>query len=309
MPNDADEQTRQQILHEVFQHAMGDRLTTVPLHHPRKILDIGTGTGEWAMAMGDEYPDAEIIGTDIAKIQPTAVPLNVFFEIDDAEEDGGWTWPEDEFDLVHLRFMLGAFKDWNAIYREAYRHLKPGGWIEIVDFDDQEAFLDYFRPDSKLRYWIHAVRTATQMAGRPRSVEHLEIESLAAVGFVDISRNEQVIPMGVWPDDREEQKVGTHFLVAMLNGFKATCLRPLVEQLGWEYEKVNTYERFVVDEIKTLAKDAERARGLGFRFKILVGRKPEEPVDAADRGSAEGSAETESVRTMTMTNGDVVRGS
>ena len=87
MPNDEDEQTRLQMLHSVFMYLFNQRLTTVPLNNPTKILDVGTGTGDWAMAMGDEYPEAEIVGTDIAKIQPSAVPLNVFFEIDDAEED------------------------------------------------------------------------------------------------------------------------------------------------------------------------------------------------------------------------------
>ena len=79
------------------------------------------------MAMGDEYPEAEVIGTDIAKIQPSAVPLNVFFEIDDAEEEGGWTWPNDEFDLVHLRHMAGAFADWPQVYSEAYGVSSPVG--------------------------------------------------------------------------------------------------------------------------------------------------------------------------------------
>ncbi len=40
---------------------------------------------------GEEYSDATIIGSDIADIQPIAVPLNVFLQIDDAEEEGCWT--------------------------------------------------------------------------------------------------------------------------------------------------------------------------------------------------------------------------
>ena len=65
------------------------------------------------MDMGDEFPNAEVIGTDIAKIQPDAAPSNVFFQIDDAEDEE-WTW-EDDFDLVHLRSMQGAFMDWQRI--------------------------------------------------------------------------------------------------------------------------------------------------------------------------------------------------
>lgn len=51
MPNDEDEQTRLQIMHEVYLRAFDYKLTIAPLHNPKKILDIGTGTGEWAMVI------------------------------------------------------------------------------------------------------------------------------------------------------------------------------------------------------------------------------------------------------------------
>lgn len=50
----------------------------------RYILDIGTGTGEWAIHMGDEFPNADITGTDLAPIQPNEVPPNVNFYVEDS---------------------------------------------------------------------------------------------------------------------------------------------------------------------------------------------------------------------------------
>jgi hypothetical protein len=35
------------------------------------VLDIGTGTGAWAIDFADEYPKAEVIGTDLSPIQRT----------------------------------------------------------------------------------------------------------------------------------------------------------------------------------------------------------------------------------------------
>ncbi len=75
MPNDELRQSRGQMLHFIYVHILNNRLTSVPLRNPKRILDIGTGTGEWAIQMGEEYPDADVIGTDIAWIQPTAVPI------------------------------------------------------------------------------------------------------------------------------------------------------------------------------------------------------------------------------------------
>lgn len=51
---------------------------------PRKVLDIGTGTGTWAIDMGDEFPEAEIIGTDLSPVQPDLVPPNVRFFVEDS---------------------------------------------------------------------------------------------------------------------------------------------------------------------------------------------------------------------------------
>jgi hypothetical protein len=48
------------------------------------VLDIATGTGTWAIEMGDKYPEAEIIGTDLSPIQPDFVPPNVRFFIEDS---------------------------------------------------------------------------------------------------------------------------------------------------------------------------------------------------------------------------------
>lgn len=42
--------------------------------------------------MGDEFPDAEVEATDLSPIQPSSVPVNVHFFIDDATEDD-WAVP------------------------------------------------------------------------------------------------------------------------------------------------------------------------------------------------------------------------
>jgi methylase of polypeptide subunit release factors len=37
-----------------------------PLSNPKHIFDIGTGTGQWAIETGDEFPEAEIQATDLS---------------------------------------------------------------------------------------------------------------------------------------------------------------------------------------------------------------------------------------------------
>lgn len=54
------------------------------------ILDIGTGTGIWAIEMAEMFPKALVIGTDLSPVQPSNrqwIPPNCRFEVDDAERE------------------------------------------------------------------------------------------------------------------------------------------------------------------------------------------------------------------------------
>lgn len=82
---------------------------------------------------GDEHPDCEVIGTDISPQQPTWCPPNVSFQIDDFTQE--WTFKENSADYIHLRWLVGSVTDWNALMEQAYRVLKPGGWIETYECD------------------------------------------------------------------------------------------------------------------------------------------------------------------------------
>ncbi len=65
----------------------GGKLYFAPLsaeNPPRLVLDVATGTGDWAIQMGDEFPQSQIVGTDLSPIQPENVPPNVSFFIEDS---------------------------------------------------------------------------------------------------------------------------------------------------------------------------------------------------------------------------------
>ena len=72
MPNDESELDRLDLTHQMLRICLGNKILLAPIgDKPSKILDIGTGTGIWAIEMGDEYPNTDILGTDLSPIQPS----------------------------------------------------------------------------------------------------------------------------------------------------------------------------------------------------------------------------------------------
>jgi methylase of polypeptide subunit release factors len=65
MPTDEKEQDRLDMHHEILLQVMKGELLLAPLKDPHRILDIGTGTGIWAVDVADKFPAAEVIGTDL----------------------------------------------------------------------------------------------------------------------------------------------------------------------------------------------------------------------------------------------------
>lgn len=47
-------------LHAVFRKVFDNRLVFPPVSSPHNILDCGCGTGNWAVEVADEYPNAEV---------------------------------------------------------------------------------------------------------------------------------------------------------------------------------------------------------------------------------------------------------
>lgn len=85
-PND-DQALDQMDIEHHLQSLMLQRLHLSPLQDPAEVLDLGTGTGIWAIDMADKYPAATVRGMDLSPTQPDWVPPNVKFEVDDFNDE------------------------------------------------------------------------------------------------------------------------------------------------------------------------------------------------------------------------------
>ncbi|KAF9884270.1 hypothetical protein FE257_001945 [Aspergillus nanangensis] len=278
MPNDDVEQTRLNIVHQIYLIMLDGKVTAVPLAKPNpRILDVGTGPGDWAIEMSGLYPNATIIASDIGVFDGGLGNIdlpNVSFQLDDAR--GEWTYHE-PFDLIHLRGLSGAFENWHLIYQQAFKHLAPGGYIEIADEDPAADTVSFPNSeDSYLRIYASAMRSAADESGYARDLNHLHPKVLSAAGFVDIRVLERTIPIGLWPEDPHEKTLGKMALIAFLEGLEAYSLRQLTATGKWSVDQVRDLCEKVKEELLT-------ADQMTARVRIVTARKPFRHKDMKDQ--------------------------
>ncbi|KAG9536298.1 hypothetical protein KCU77_g23917, partial [Aureobasidium melanogenum] len=75
-PNDEQSCEGESLSHTLYTLTLGGELHLAPIKAPSEILDVGTGTGTWAIQMADKFPEAQVTGTDLSPIQPDLVPCN-----------------------------------------------------------------------------------------------------------------------------------------------------------------------------------------------------------------------------------------
>jgi SAM-dependent methyltransferase len=111
---------------------------------PRRALDLGTGTGDGAFALAARFPEADVVGVDLAPAMvaearrktPVELAGRVRFEVADASS---LPFADGEFDLVAMNNMIPFFG-------ELTRVLAPGGHA-VFAFSSGESTPIYVPPE------------------------------------------------------------------------------------------------------------------------------------------------------------------
>ena len=75
------------------------------------------------LAAAEQFPRAQVIGTDLSPVQPTWVPINARMLLDDIDEPEWSHGPS--YDLVHLRDMKCAIRDMDEVLGQIYTSVIP----------------------------------------------------------------------------------------------------------------------------------------------------------------------------------------
>ncbi|KAM0506956.1 hypothetical protein D7B24_005444 [Verticillium nonalfalfae] len=266
LPNDSKQLECIDMTHRFLTILLDGKLLLAPLEPgAKRVLDVGTGT-----AFADAFPEAEVTGTDLSPTQPTWLPSNLSFEIDDCTRP--WTWEANTFDLVHMRLLFGAITDWPALFREAYRTARPGGWCQsceaecLIRSDD-----DSITPDTAMvSSWSRLFVEGAEKFGRSFTVlsDELQRKGMQEAGFVDLHEVNFKVPIGDWPLDPKLAEVGQWVRLTMENDLEGYTLYMWKDVLGWDTDEYRTF--------LTSMKDEMRSRKLhGYMtVRYIYGRKP-----------------------------------
>jgi SAM-dependent methyltransferase len=269
-PNDEREQDRLDMIHHVYYRCLGDRLFLAPmdLNDGLRVLDVGTGTGLWAIHLGDDYPGAaEIVGNDLSPIQPSWCPPNVRFIVDDVEL--AWAEPE-PYDLIHCRYMAGAIKDWPRLVRQMYENLKPGGWIELQESANTMYSQDgTLAKDNPIVKMMEGLMEACAKIGRTLDPAPSMEAWVREAGFVNVKVETFKLPIGSWPRDPRLKEIGTLLGINFTEGVEAFTAALFADVLGWSKEEIAVLNAGVRNAVKK--GDAHAL----FDFLVITGQKPE----------------------------------
>ena len=175
--------------------------------HPRRVLDMATGTGDLAVMMARSIPEAHIKGVDLSegmldvarrKVAARGLEERVTLEAGDAETAVA---AAGSVDVVTVAFGVRNFGDLGRGLAELSRALRPGGRIVILEFSTPTMpvfgrLYDWYshRVLPRIGGWLSHDRQAYDYL--PRSVDEFPqpeecLTILAAAGFRDCRARSQ----------------------------------------------------------------------------------------------------------------------
>ena len=125
-------------------------------YNPSAILDVATGTGDFAIMAAKKLRPAKVVGVDISegmmligreKARKEGLDDVISFKKDDCEH---LSFPDDSFDAITTAFGIRNFQNLDKCLVEMCRVLKPGGKLSILELSRPLRF------PMKQLFWIYS---------------------------------------------------------------------------------------------------------------------------------------------------------
>jgi SAM-dependent methyltransferase len=131
LPRHPAEADRLDLQHYALFEALREHYVA-PVGRPRRVLDVGAGTGQWGYDLCEMHDGARVVGFDLVAPKPgapegyRAVRGNLL---------QGLPFGSGSFDFVHQRLLFAGVPvdGWPATVAGLVRVCRPGGWVELVE--------------------------------------------------------------------------------------------------------------------------------------------------------------------------------
>ncbi|GIJ90910.1 hypothetical protein Asppvi_009875 [Aspergillus pseudoviridinutans] len=285
LPNDEQEQDRLDLSHHIYRILLKGELHAAPIKNPRRVLDIGTGTGIWAIDFADEHPESEVIGNDLSPIQPSWIPPNCRFEIDDFELPWSYSQP---FDYIHGRELEGAIRDHDKLFRQAYENLRPGGWLEMASMDVNSYSDDgtHLKAVNMIE-GIKNMHLASKKHGKDMTTAVTWKEKMEKAGFINVREDIYKVlltseslakailtvlqlPQSPWPKDPKLKELGRYHQVNMFEAVGPYSFALFTRYLGWSRPEIEVLVAGMRKELRDF-----QTYHLYTKVHIIYGQRPE----------------------------------
>ncbi|RSL84450.1 hypothetical protein CEP52_016434 [Fusarium oligoseptatum] len=213
-PNDEHHNESMDINHHLLSLSLNGKLHLAPLKDDiKKVVDIGTGTGIWAI-----------------------------------------------------------ISDWSALFKEAFRVCKPGGWVESYEASPRMESDDGSVTETcAINEWGKFFIEGGKKLNRTFEIldKDLQKKGMEEAGFVDVQTWDFKAPIGGWAGDPRLKEIGQFAQAALEQDYEGYVLFMANMVLGWSKEEVSTY-------CAQLRREIRSGRFHPFyRQRVVYGRKPE----------------------------------
>lgn len=241
LPKDSLEDERLRFQHYALHHAFSNHYLAPLSPETRTILDVGSGTGIWAMDMAKEFPQSQIIGVDIALSSlPHILPDTCLFSQADILQ--GLPFPDQQFDFAHQRLLVFAIPAlrWPDVVRELVRVTRLQGWIELLEVG--ATVLNGGPATERLLAWL---RETAQGLGIELTMMAQLGDLLTQAGCQAVETLDIPVPLGAWAGRSGEMlKLDTLHVFQALHPRSTTPTAQFEAMLHaaaaeWEYNRVS----------------------------------------------------------------------
>ena len=192
-PRHPGEIDRLDVQHYALREALGANYLA-QIERPLRVLDVGSGTGQWAFEICRTFPEALVVGFDLVGSKPDPPPG---YRLVRGNLLHGLPFASDRFDFVHQRLLVAGIpvSSWPAVVADLVRVTRPGGWVELVEV---RMTLERAGPATdRLNQLARGIAATLGLDASSQVFDALD-GYLRNAGLADVSRREVSMPIGEW---------------------------------------------------------------------------------------------------------------